>query len=260
MELTYEFELGVPPAEAWATLTDPEKLAATLPGVELKEVRGDELEGSIKVKIGTATITYRGLARYADLDERAHRGVLQLEGHEARGDGAATATVVARLSGDDSTRVQLAVDVSVTGRAEQLGEEALAGASVNFFNQFSQRLESVAGSEAHGPGASTAEVAGVATGSRAAVAYAGGLSDAETLAEVEAEAIEIAEEITEIAEAAAEAVAEAVIEEVATELATELTPELGPELAEAVGEAIAEEIAAEVAEEVAEEVADELVE
>lgn len=54
MELTNEFTIGLPIDEAWAMLTDLERVAPCMPGAELQSVEGDEYHGEVKVKVDLA--------------------------------------------------------------------------------------------------------------------------------------------------------------------------------------------------------------
>jgi uncharacterized protein len=144
MELTNEFEVAVPVAEAWSVLTDVERIAPCLPGAELKEVEGDEYRGLVKVKVGPITASYRGAAHFTELDEVAHRAVLQAEGRETRGQGNASATIVATLSASDlGTKVQVATELSITGKVAQFGRGVLADVSAKLLDQFVQNLETM---------------------------------------------------------------------------------------------------------------------
>jgi carbon monoxide dehydrogenase subunit G len=166
MELTNEFEVAVPLAEAWAVLTDVERIAPCLPGAELKEIEGDEYRGVVKVKVGPITASYKGVAHFEELDEAAHRAVLKAEGRETRGQGNASATITATLSPSGSgTKVQVATDLAITGKVAQFGRGVLADVSGKLLDQFVQNLETMvlaptadAGSDA-GEGAETAEAA-----------------------------------------------------------------------------------------------------
>ncbi len=62
MELTNEFQVGVPPAAAWEILTDVERIAPCMPGAQLQEIHGDEYKGVVKVKVGPITAQYKGVA------------------------------------------------------------------------------------------------------------------------------------------------------------------------------------------------------
>jgi len=144
MELTHEFEVAVPVAEAWAVLTDVERIAPCLPGAELKEVEGDEYRGVVKVKVGPISASYRGAAHFEELDEATHRAVLKAEGRETRGQGNASATITATLSESGSgTKVQVATDLSITGKVAQFGRGVLADVSGKLLDQFVQNLETM---------------------------------------------------------------------------------------------------------------------
>jgi carbon monoxide dehydrogenase subunit G len=62
VELTNEFSVKGPVDEAWAVLTDLERVAPCMPGVELREIDGDEYRGVVKVKVGPMTAQYKGVA------------------------------------------------------------------------------------------------------------------------------------------------------------------------------------------------------
>jgi hypothetical protein len=142
--LTHEFEVAVPVAEAWAVLTDVERIAPCLPGAELKEVEGDEYRGVVKVKVGPISASYRGAAHFEELDEATHRAVLKAEGRETRGQGNASATITATLSESGSgTKVQVATDLSITGKVAQFGRGVLADVSGKLLDQFVQNLETM---------------------------------------------------------------------------------------------------------------------
>ena len=51
MDLNHEFTVNVPVAEAWAILTDLERIAPCLPGAQLTEVEGDTYRGQVKIKV-----------------------------------------------------------------------------------------------------------------------------------------------------------------------------------------------------------------
>lgn len=143
MELTNEFEVTVPPDEAWKVLTDLERIAPCLPGAQLQEVEGDTYRGSVKVKVGPITVTYKGTARFEELDEPGRKAVLLAEGRESRGQGNASATVTASLTdaGGDRTHVSVVTDLTVTGKVAQFGRGVLSDVSAKLLTQFAANLE-----------------------------------------------------------------------------------------------------------------------
>jgi uncharacterized protein len=142
MELTHEFTVGVPVEEAWAVLTDLERIAPCMPGAELQSVEGDEYRGVVKVKVGPMTAQYRGVASFVERDEAARRAVVRAEGRETRGQGNAAATITATLApAGDGTRVGLVTDLKVSGRVAQFGRGVLADVSSKLLTQFVEALE-----------------------------------------------------------------------------------------------------------------------
>ena len=143
MELSNEFRVPLPVGEAWALLTDVERIAPCMPGAQLQEVEGDEYRGIVKVKVGPITAQYKGKARFQELVETDRRAVLLAEGRETRGQGNATANITATLEPDgDGTRVTIVTDLAVTGRVAQFGRGVLADVSAKLLDQFVACLES----------------------------------------------------------------------------------------------------------------------
>jgi len=143
MELSNEFRVPVPVDEAWAVLTDVERIAPCMPGAQLQEVEGDEYRGIVKVKVGPITAQYKGKAKFVELDAASKRAVLLAEGRETRGQGNATATITASLEADgEGTQVHVLTDLAVTGRVAQFGRGVLADVSAKLLDQFVACLES----------------------------------------------------------------------------------------------------------------------
>ena len=141
MRLEHDFTVPASIDTAWRTLLDVPRIAPCLPGATLTEFDGDEFTGTVKVKVGPITITYRGSGRFAERDEAAHRAVLEVSGREARGSGTARATMTAALSAiDDGTRVDVTTDLMVTGRPAQFGRGMLADVGGKLLSQFADCL------------------------------------------------------------------------------------------------------------------------
>lgn len=145
MELTDEFTIALPVDEAWALLTDLERIAPCMPGAELQEIVGDEHRGSVKVKVGPITDRYQGVASIREADEAGRRAVIRAEGRDTRGQGNAAATITVDLAEDgDQTRVGVHTDLSISGKVAQFGRGVLADVSRKLMTQFVQCLEAKA--------------------------------------------------------------------------------------------------------------------
>jgi carbon monoxide dehydrogenase subunit G len=113
-----------------------------MPGAELREVEGDEYRGVVKVKVGPITASYKGAARFEELDAAAHKAVLKAEGRETRGQGNATALITATLApSTKGTKVVVATDLAITGKVAQFGRGVLADVSGKLLDQFVNNLE-----------------------------------------------------------------------------------------------------------------------
>jgi carbon monoxide dehydrogenase subunit G len=142
VELNHDFQVSVPIEQAWAVLTDLERIAPCMPGAQLLEIEGDEYRGVVKVKVGPITAQYRGTARIVELDATAHKAVLRAEGRDTRGQGAASATVTATLEESDSgTGVHIETDLDISGKVAQFGRGVLGEVSEKIFDQFVHALE-----------------------------------------------------------------------------------------------------------------------
>ena len=86
-QLVNEFTVNRPIDEAWAVITDVERIAPCLPGAQLQEIEGDVYRGVVKVKLGSITPQFKGQATFIERDDAAHRAVLKAEGRDTGGRG-----------------------------------------------------------------------------------------------------------------------------------------------------------------------------
>ncbi len=141
MQLTNEFDVPRPLDEAWAVLTDVERIAPCMPGAQLTEVDGDTYHGTVKVKVGPVVAQYAGQARFLEKDAENHRAVLEAKGKEKSGRGLANAKVTAQLAGQaDSTHVTVLTDLTISGPLAQFGRGAIAEVSTKLLKQFVTNL------------------------------------------------------------------------------------------------------------------------
>jgi carbon monoxide dehydrogenase subunit G len=143
MELVNDFTVKAPIDEAYATLTDVERIAPCLPGAQLTEVEGDTYRGLVKVKVGPITAQFKGQASFVERDAEQHRAVLKAEGRDTGGKGNASALITAQLEEVDAemTKVTVSTDLTITGKVAQFGRGALADVSEKLLRQFVTNLE-----------------------------------------------------------------------------------------------------------------------
>ena len=144
MKIQNEIVVAAPPDELFGVLANVERVAPLLPGANLEEKRDDDsYAGTVKVKVGPITASYRGTLRFLELDQDSHRAVMAASADEQGGQGNLEAKITASVSGSDSqSLLSLDTDLDVRGKAAQFGRGALGSVSQRILQQFARNLES----------------------------------------------------------------------------------------------------------------------
>lgn len=139
MQLENKFTIEAPIEDAWKALNDPELIAPCFPGATLTEYEGDSFQGTVKVKLGPISLTYKGKGTYVERDDANHKVVIDASGRDARGNGTAKAVVTGTMvaDGPDKTSVTMVTDMTVTGRPAQFGRGVISDVADKIIGQFS---------------------------------------------------------------------------------------------------------------------------
>ena len=159
MELVNEFTVNRPIDEAWAVLTDVERIAPCLPGAELQEIEGGTYRGVVKVKVGPISAALKGEATFVERDDANHRAVLKGDGRDTKGNGNASALITASLEqvSDSSAKCTVHTDLNMTGKVAQFGRGALGDISAKLMQQFARNLDEMLAKDATAPAAAAKE-------------------------------------------------------------------------------------------------------
>jgi uncharacterized protein len=142
VEINDSFRVDRPIEDTWKVLLDIERIAPCLPGAELQEIEGNDYRGVVKVKVGPITAQYKGTAELAEVDEAARRLVLDASGRDTRGQGNAKAKIVVTMTeAGGGTQVDVATDLTITGKVAQFGRGVMADVSAKLIRQFVENLE-----------------------------------------------------------------------------------------------------------------------
>jgi hypothetical protein len=166
MRFSNEIEVAQPPKELFAFLTDVERVAPCLPGASIDGREGDDYTGSMKVKVGPITGTYKGKMRFLEQDEDALRAVMSARAAEVNGQGDAEAKITTKIeeSGDSASRIVMETDLQMRGRVAQFGRGAMEKISQRMFDEFARNLErEMSGGGAPEPSSDTADEPGSET-------------------------------------------------------------------------------------------------
>lgn len=143
MEISKSFVVKAPKAAVWDFLTDPYKVAKCLPGAAVTEKVDDQTyAGTMTVKVGPVTASYRGKLRFERLDEAAGEAELAASGQETRGKGGADMRMKSRVveKGPAETEVTVVSDVNVMGVLAQFGRGMIQDVSDQLFGKFSEAM------------------------------------------------------------------------------------------------------------------------
>lgn len=144
-----EFVVAAPIDPTWRTLLDLARVARCLPGatIEPGDAEGT-YNGSMRVKVGPVTMDYKGVALVGEVDEAAHVAVFNVQGKEVRGQGSASATIRNTLVAEEnSTRVLVETELSVTGRPAQFGRGIMQDVAGSMLGDFAKSLSEMMAAE-----------------------------------------------------------------------------------------------------------------
>ncbi|MHA6621829.1 SRPBCC family protein [Pseudonocardia sp. DLS-67] len=155
MQLENKFTIDAPIDKAWEALNTPETVAPCFPGATLTEYEGDSFTGTVKVKLGPISLTYKGKGTYVTRDDANHKVVIEANGRDSRGNGTASATVTGTMTADgpDRTAVTMVTDMTITGRPAQFGRGVISDVADKIIGQFSACVASKLAPAAEEPAA-----------------------------------------------------------------------------------------------------------
>jgi uncharacterized protein len=139
MEISKSFVVKASLEAAWNFLTDPVRVARCLPGAAItNQVDERTHAGTITVKVGPVTATYKGTMQFERLDPKARTAEIVATGQDMRGKGGAqlrmTSGLVERAPGE--TEVTITSHVNVMGLLAQLGRGMIQDVSDQMFATF----------------------------------------------------------------------------------------------------------------------------
>ena len=141
MKLQNEFTVPAPIEAAWDVLLDVERVAPCLPGATIDGAEGDVYSGTMKIKVGPITTSYKGTVQIEEADEAARRAVMRAQARDSRGQGTAAATITSTMEEvEGGTRVHVETDMRITGPAAQFGRGVMQDVSAKLMGRFADCL------------------------------------------------------------------------------------------------------------------------
>jgi carbon monoxide dehydrogenase subunit G len=175
MQLENTFTVPVDIDTVYDALNDPEKVTPCFPGAALTSQDGDDFTGTVKVKLGPISMTYKGKGTFVERDKANHKVVVDAQGRDSRGNGTASAKATLTMvdAGSGQTKVTVLTEMQVTGKPAQFGRGVMADVGDKILGQFASCLAdefaaapaqaaSAAGSSGTSNGAAPAATSGAA--------------------------------------------------------------------------------------------------
>ncbi|HJT27727.1 MAG TPA: SRPBCC family protein [Pyrinomonadaceae bacterium] len=142
------FEVKAPVERVWNYLIDPKRVVQCLPGAELLEQQDERtFLGAIKVKVGPLSMSYKGQAKFTDINEETHQVRMVGDAREVGGSGSTKVSMLSTVSPLDGGGCEVLVnaDIDLVGKIVQFGRGMIEEVSRQMFRQFStcvrQQLE-----------------------------------------------------------------------------------------------------------------------
>ena len=142
------FEVQAPVEKVWKYLIDPARVVQCLPGAELLESQdANTFLGAIKVKVGPLSMSYKGQAKFVEIDEKSHQVRMVGDAREVGGSGSTKVSMLSTITplASGGSEVVVNAEIDLVGKIVQFGRGMIEEVSRQMFRQFSacvrQQLE-----------------------------------------------------------------------------------------------------------------------
>lgn len=142
VKLEKRFPLNADIETAWRLLSDIRSVAECMPGAEITEQVDDRnYKGQIKVKVGPASMQFKGDVEVMGVDAAGREIRLVGTGADTKGTSSATMDLTATIADADGQAELVGVsEVSVTGKMASLGGRMMTQVSDQLVKQFADRF------------------------------------------------------------------------------------------------------------------------
>jgi carbon monoxide dehydrogenase subunit G len=184
VELEKIFPLPGSADVAWELLRNIEAVAGCMPGAKLAErLESGAYKGTVTVRLGPATMSFRGEVEVRDVDPDARSLRLMGKGTDTTGTSGASMDLAARIEGTgaESSNLIGKSEVSVSGRAAAFGGRMMNSVADQVLKQFAENFAKQVAALAAERGAAREAASSPAMTVESAPAAASGVSAPEAL-------------------------------------------------------------------------------
>jgi carbon monoxide dehydrogenase subunit G len=143
MLIKSDFEVAQAVDRVWTFFDDIPQVAACLPGAELTDDLGDDkYAGKVAIRMGPVKMEFAGSAEIQERDNAARRIVVNAAGADEKGRGQAAMGVTASLVPvAGGTKVDVAMDLQLSGAAAQYGRGMIADVTAVLMRDFATNMQ-----------------------------------------------------------------------------------------------------------------------
>jgi len=143
IQIVKTFAVKAPRDAVWNFLIDPRRVAGCMPGAAItSQVDDRTFTGTMTVKVGPVTTSYKGKVVFEKLDAQAHAAQIVATGQDVKGKGGANMKLSSSLKelGPGETEITATSDLTITGLLAQMGRGMVQDVSDELFQIFSRNV------------------------------------------------------------------------------------------------------------------------
>jgi carbon monoxide dehydrogenase subunit G len=143
MLIKNDFEVAESIDKVWAFFGDIPQVAKCLPGAELTDHTGDDhYKGNVLIRVGPVKLEFSGTADITERNATTRRIAVDAAGADNKGRGQASMQLVAALSpAPKGTRVDVSIDLQLSGAAAQYGRGMVSDVTTVLMGDFAGNME-----------------------------------------------------------------------------------------------------------------------
>jgi carbon monoxide dehydrogenase subunit G len=171
VEIEKTFPMPASGDVAWEFLQDIEAVAGCMPGARITErTAAGGYKGTVTVRVGPATMSFRGEVEVRDIDAAAHSLRLLGKGTDSTGTSGASMDLAARIEAvaEGSSNLVGKSEVAMSGKAAAFGGRMMTSVADQILKQFADNFAARVSALAAAQTAALAPAAPVAGGDEAA--------------------------------------------------------------------------------------------
>jgi len=148
--INQQFEVSQPIEAVWNFFGDIPQVASCLPGADLTDVIAeDHYGGTVLIRLGPVKLEFGGEAKISQRNEATKTITVDASGADKKGRGQAALGLNARLAPvAKGTKVEISMDLQLSGAAAQYGRGLIADVTAVLLGQFADamrvRLDAIA--------------------------------------------------------------------------------------------------------------------